>query len=232
MKKFGFTLAEVLITLGIIGVISVLTMPTFTQKTQNAKTGPQLGKAASSMENALKAVLRRADVEELISLDLCADGTNTCAERDYAMDDNTGKLLLINIAAFMDGQLNPEQPHPTFLNDISAYYVAKDGTWYGFAKDDWNIENGELANHSVAIPKLIIDLNGIKAPNKNGRDIFYFYVMQDGSLKPWGSSDDKSFYITEHSKPWTEVCPVNEIPTDCAYCAAHIIDNGMKVEYK
>jgi prepilin-type N-terminal cleavage/methylation domain-containing protein len=28
MKKFGFTLAEILVSLGIIGVISALTMPT------------------------------------------------------------------------------------------------------------------------------------------------------------------------------------------------------------
>lgn len=32
MKKFGFTLAEVLITLGIIGVIAALTLPSLIQK--------------------------------------------------------------------------------------------------------------------------------------------------------------------------------------------------------
>lgn len=34
MKK-GFTLAEVLITLGIIGVVSAMTMPSLIQSTQN-----------------------------------------------------------------------------------------------------------------------------------------------------------------------------------------------------
>lgn len=32
MKKFGFTLAEVLITLGIIGVVAAMTMPTLVSK--------------------------------------------------------------------------------------------------------------------------------------------------------------------------------------------------------
>lgn len=31
MKKYGFTLAEVLITLGIIGVVAALTIPTLMQ---------------------------------------------------------------------------------------------------------------------------------------------------------------------------------------------------------
>ena len=32
MKKFGFTLAEVLITLGVLGVVAAVTMPTLIQK--------------------------------------------------------------------------------------------------------------------------------------------------------------------------------------------------------
>lgn len=32
MKKFGFTLAEVLITLGIIGVVAAMTIPTLVSK--------------------------------------------------------------------------------------------------------------------------------------------------------------------------------------------------------
>lgn len=37
MHKKGFTLAEVLITLGIIGVVAALTMPTVLNKTKNAE---------------------------------------------------------------------------------------------------------------------------------------------------------------------------------------------------
>ena len=36
-KRFGFTLAEVLITLGIIGVVAAMTMPTLMNQTQGAQ---------------------------------------------------------------------------------------------------------------------------------------------------------------------------------------------------
>ena len=35
MKRNGFTLAEILITLGIIGVVAAMTMPVLFNKTQN-----------------------------------------------------------------------------------------------------------------------------------------------------------------------------------------------------
>ena len=47
MKKNGFTLAEVLITLGIIGVIAAITLPTLMSDTTSAQIGPKLAKAVS-----------------------------------------------------------------------------------------------------------------------------------------------------------------------------------------
>ena len=52
MKKFGFTLAEVLITLGIIGVVAAVTMPTLFANTKYKQIGVKLSKFASTTENA------------------------------------------------------------------------------------------------------------------------------------------------------------------------------------
>lgn len=38
LKKFGFTLAEVLITLGVIGVVAALTLPSVVANYQKQKT--------------------------------------------------------------------------------------------------------------------------------------------------------------------------------------------------
>ena len=45
MKKFAFTMAEVLITLGIIGVVVAITLPTLTHNYQNKIIESQLKKA-------------------------------------------------------------------------------------------------------------------------------------------------------------------------------------------
>ncbi len=51
-KKFGFTLAEVLITLGIIGVVAAMTIPTLIANTNGAKFRSQFKKTISTLNQA------------------------------------------------------------------------------------------------------------------------------------------------------------------------------------
>ena len=55
MRKFvGFTLAEVLITLGIIGVVAALTLPSVIQKYQKKVTVERLKNIIASCPNVRK----------------------------------------------------------------------------------------------------------------------------------------------------------------------------------
>ena len=51
-KRFGFTLAEVLITLGIIGVVAAMTIPTLIANTNGAKFRSQFKKTVSTLNQA------------------------------------------------------------------------------------------------------------------------------------------------------------------------------------
>ena len=55
MRKFGFTLAEVLITLGIIGVVAAVTMPTLVMNTKYKEVGTRLAKFHNNLENAARS---------------------------------------------------------------------------------------------------------------------------------------------------------------------------------
>lgn len=57
MKKQGFTLAEVLITLGIVGVVAALTAPALVQNAGSAQVGPKLAKAVNTFEVANENLL-------------------------------------------------------------------------------------------------------------------------------------------------------------------------------
>ena len=57
-KNFGFTLAEVLITLTIIGVIAVLTIPNLMQKWQDQHTVSAVKEAYAILDNAFKMAIR------------------------------------------------------------------------------------------------------------------------------------------------------------------------------
>ena len=54
IKFKGFTLAEVLITLGIIGIIAAMTLPTVIQKYRKQEVETKLAKFYSVMNQALK----------------------------------------------------------------------------------------------------------------------------------------------------------------------------------
>ena len=53
MNKNGFTLAEVLITLGIIGVVASMTLPVLIQNNKNKEVESRLKKVYSVMNQAI-----------------------------------------------------------------------------------------------------------------------------------------------------------------------------------
>ena len=53
-KNFGFTLAEVLITLGIIGVVAAMTLPNVIAGYRKKTVETRLAKLYSSINNAIK----------------------------------------------------------------------------------------------------------------------------------------------------------------------------------
>lgn len=63
-KKFGFTLAEVLITLGVIGIVTALTLPSVVANYQKQKTVSFVKKFYNEINNAIKlSVAENGDVD-------------------------------------------------------------------------------------------------------------------------------------------------------------------------
>ena len=73
----GFSLAEVLITLGVIGVISAMTLPTVVHKIQMAVLHAQFKKAYSAISNAIEKT--RVDTEYSLRCDY-SSGYDDCEE--------------------------------------------------------------------------------------------------------------------------------------------------------
>ena len=70
--KKAFTLAEVLITIGIIGIVAALTLPSLMRLHQDAGTGPVLAKIQTSVEEAVGRVL--LDNPDVVLKNLDASG--------------------------------------------------------------------------------------------------------------------------------------------------------------
>ena len=77
-KRFGFTLAEVLITLGIIGVVAAMTIPTLIANTNGAKFRSQFKKSISTLNQAGLMAQAQYDFDYAGTSDAC--GATAAAE--------------------------------------------------------------------------------------------------------------------------------------------------------
>ena len=191
--KRAFTLAEVLITLGIIGVVSAITIPSLLTNIQNRDLQAQLKKSYSEWNQV--AMQFMDDHEQSIPDYASEYGLNAMINElpkyvkgfskfsDWTYSDNDE-----------NGSNRTTTPYPVYSlsgirqviycdvsgyrNDISGKYILFDDTpKSGF--------NG---------PRLCIDLNGDKRPNKIGLDIFYFQFTTDGHIIPEGTDHPNNNY--------------------------------------
>ncbi len=229
MKKFGFTLAEVLITLGIIGVVAALTLPSLYTDTQGAQVGPKLGKAVAMFEQANQALLSENGVDSLSEL-----GFNNNIESYRNAIANYLKISSINSTYTVE---RDSTIGPVNFDNNNNTWLSKDGTLYLVLY--LNNQNLAGAPHRVRLGTVLVDVNGISGPNLPGTDVFAFLFQNDGSLTPVGTTqlDDAEGSDTpdaDYAGTWQTDCPNDATPHVGRYytCTASIFENNMKVMYK
>ena len=154
MKKLGFTLAEVLITLVIIGVIAAMTVPTLMSNTNSQEFRSALKKAVSGVNQAL--TLHYALTSETAADAGDASGlvSKVFKTRMSVLDDTT-------ITGMPGGQGNCNAD-TTFATADGVIFCVDD-TAFNTSGTGCDFENKEICGTG---PNFYIDVNGKKAPNK------------------------------------------------------------------
>ena len=159
LKSFrgGFTLAEVLITLGIIGVVAAMTMPTLLNSTNGAQYRTAYKKALSVLSQAV--VLNVALDDYDLSQATTSSDTDTAKASLYSLFRNRMNVVsdsgTSNVDSWTAGNDNSAK-----FGDASNYTMFfNDGISFTFAKS--------AAQCTQTNPcKGAIDINGAKNPNK------------------------------------------------------------------
>lgn len=213
MKK-GFTLAEILVSLGLIGVVAALTLPNLMDNTVIVQTGPKLAKSVTNFEQANISLLQTYNSDSLIDTGLIANSNNLAYNEEYAN----------KLTEFM--RVSPMDVYEPFENDL---LMTKDGLVYSIKTGDF--EGDSKFRHKYQVGELTVDINGPAKPNLDASDIFYFAIMDDGSLIPYGSKLYSDVYQDEDLY-WVNSCAKETVPTSPENCAGHIFENNMEVLYK
>lgn len=233
MKK-GFTLAEILITLGIVGIVAAMTIPNLIAMANERATVAKLKETYSILQQGFRrAIDEYGEVSAWCNVSSGEGSYNDC----------TTKLPKI-LSEFVSMSPCPwdsctsrsyTNRHSTYKTSISygkPVYMLKNGTVLIF-----NVGNGDMyptlwckvslneTNSNDLYQKncgsIIVDLNGNQGPNVDGRDLFAFKIYQDG-IAPKGRKKD-----TVWVDSFNQIC-MGRNPTINIYvgtCTAWVLEN-------
>jgi len=215
----AFTLAEVLITLGIIGVVAALTLPTLIQNYKRSEFETRFKKATSAIQ---QAVLRMSDDVGQINDTYCYCPHRVCQSTfipDFSKYFVTSSVkdvdtTNLNVLGYKDTYFFQASKTPAYFSSVYGFpggaIILSDGTtivsgncWYSYKVD------------------FAVDVNGKKPPNKFGYDVFYFQIQDDNSAKPY----PVYFEDTEITEDQITTCCDFANPNSCTWAA--VANNGV-----
>ena len=245
MKK-GFTLAEVLITLGIIGVVAAMTLPTLIQNHQKRSLEVATQKFYSTMSQAVKKYMADEGVDDLRNTPLASDN----------YEDYDSPEAIASIRNFVTKYLKVvEECDHEANNCFAPTYKSWDGSApdYNFTTEanlserrDYVLADGAVIRigYNTSPIALFVDVNGKKGPNRVGYDlwtmnIYYDGVIEESNIGPQcrgriDSEYDDDFYKciihTAHEKRETRF---ENYCQEGSYggCFGHFLNNNFKFDY-
>lgn len=228
IKKNGFTLAEVLMVLTIIGVIAAMTIPNMVADYNKKAFGVLYLKTFGMLE----------DIISVSEID-----NETSEDWDYSL----GATEFFN--KYLRDKLRITKTCAGTAGCIPGQYVDLVGDeWGGFDIDRHNVVLSDgvilsFVQHSatcVAENKtcytLFVDLNGTKGPGVMGLDLHYFNIYAGGfGIKPWAYYNTCIYNTgetTRYSKDHIDNCCTTDKNKSCsefrrgATCGAKILAEG------
>lgn len=220
-RNNGFTLAEVLITLAVIGVIAALTIPLLSASVSKITYYENFKKQYALLSQAMNAlVLENGDftqansaygggfkafLSQLKIAKICPANTmqGECFTPQINKLDNSGTVAAT--ATSFNGMV--------FTNGASIAINEHGGT-------NCTSSGGTLI--SIICGDIILDTTGPGPPNMIGRDIFYFKYTKD-KLVPFGSSG-----VLEFGPPTWWYCNTTQVdPNAGKSCATRLLQEGQ-----
>ena len=201
-KRTAFTLAEVLITLGIIGIVAAMTLPSLITKYKIHELRTRFQKTNSIVNQALKYTLNDLGLSDYSDMNLfnLPHGSqasiyepvykeyNQVWEKQFKGAKKLGRQEIMNNMNHKNVSTHPlftktfwGEPadwghlYATSGNLAPTYYLLPDGSLIG------QIDAFQTCYASCTIATIFFDTNGpYKGPNRYGYDFFYFDAGIDG----------------------------------------------------
>lgn len=204
-RRVAFTLAEVLITLGIIGVVATLTLPNVMSNYAKKSQVTQLQRTVNAISSAAANYMLENKVDSLAE-------SNFANDLDSFFKDYLGCISVIdNTKAFTASYKNMHGSSSLGSNinaDAKCGKLPTGATICIFP--DANKTDGYWVN---------ADVNGNSAPNVDGRDVFGFTLSYKGRII--ANTEDEYCGVNNDQNPQLEY----------SSCFTKIMNDGWEMNY-
>lgn len=214
----AFTLAEVLITLGIIGVVAAMTIPTLMAKYQKRSNALKWRKGFATLAQAVKLMQ-----EDEVPIPNHSE-YSTQDDYEYALATHFSKYLktgaVCHSRKYVEEGCSPKA-YPIY--SLDGHLMNSDLGNLGGGASCFSLLSGGLVCFDAEI--ILMDVNGYSKPNKRGEDIFFALLDTDNYvLRPakgyksgWGPADGVRVQIERGDG----TCRKEDYGTGCSYYYLH-----------
>lgn len=219
MKKYyqGFTLAEVLITLAVIGIVAAFTIPSLNQSTKNSEYHAAMKKAYSDLSQACQ---RMVSEESVTSKDFqyTDSSFSPVFKKYFKVQQDCGRDECVDVQPGFGNETNKLFSSLDGTNNYGAGCLGGEGQYIATNGFFMFIQNGSCFDGGIFIS---VDVNGYKHPNRAGMDIYTFQFV-DTKILPLGAQGTYS----EFSNNIDGYCKrsINNIYSG-ATCAYKVLNN-------
>ena len=205
-RRVAFTLAEVLITLGIIGIVSAMTIPTLINNYKEKVRDNQFKKVYATLNQAIKLVQSDFNYPLKCSYSSLYGGAqfSDCDVFWRSMEEKMKIVKLCPNKAFENGCVPDFKGYDNLFKETHKNDADYDEEYwqnyansnhYGFTNSAIKNANRAmvLADNTIIIlyyysrninqghPLFMTDINGMSGPNKLGHDIFTFILLRNSN---------------------------------------------------
>ncbi len=224
LKFSAFTLAEVLITLGIIGVVAAVTMPTLIKNHKITQLENQFKVAYSTLSQGFKLIHASyggdADLSQILIDNGITDDDRTSnvsnfLKKYFKITDVVSRTgsnywpavaqVDINSADCKNwigkGAIWATKGGKTCFGGFGTHVIKlANGSWFIIELNPWAATYTQNPGKMKGrVGWLYVDVNGDKKPNTWGEDVFTFVIGIDGFLYPSFGRDD-AYYLQCQNK--------------------------------